>query len=127
MFLNIRLEVHLVKKKSIFVLVMTLMFILGSNVFASNGGIEDILKGSFNPSAPSGMDTTVAGILGTLQYIGYAIAIGMLIYIGIKYTMAAADAKADMKSAVIRYVIGAILIAGADAFFGWIIAVGQGV
>lgn len=123
MFLNIRLEVHLVKKKSIFVLVVALMLIFISNVFA----IEGILSGDFNPSAPSGMDTTVAGILGTLQYIGYAIAIGMLIYIGIKYTMAAADAKADMKSAVIRYVIGAILIAGADAIFGWIVTAGQGV
>ena len=45
------------------------------------------------------------GILGNIQWIGYAIAIGMLIYIGIKYTMASASEKADLKGYMIKFVI----------------------
>lgn len=65
----------------------------------------------------------VNNILAAFQFIGYAIAIGMLIYIGIRYTLSAAEARADMKNTLIKYVIGAIVIAGADAIFGWLVAI----
>ena len=44
--------------------------------------------------------TAVSKILGAIQWIGYAFAIGMLIYIGIKYTMSAANEKADLKKSL---------------------------
>ena len=112
------------KKKSILIFMMLFIFMLSSIAFAEEGAAKDIagiIGGEPTATPPTGMDGTVSGFLGTFQFIGYAVAIGMLIYIGIKYTMAAADAKADMKTTAIRYVIGAILIAGADAIFGWII------
>lgn len=68
---------------------------------------------------------TANTILGFVQFIGYAIAVGMLIYVGIKYVMASADEKANLKNSLIRYVIGAILIAGASAISGWIFALGE--
>ena len=74
----------------------------------------------------SGATTFVSGLLGTVQFVGYAIAIGMLIYVGIKYVMASANEKADLKNAMIKYVIGAILIAGASTIAGWFFTVGQG-
>lgn len=64
-------------------------------------------------------------ILGLIQWIGYAFAIGMLIYIGIKYTMAAANEKADLKKGLINYVIGAVIIAGAATICGWITTFGE--
>ena len=64
-------------------------------------------------------------VLGLIQWIGYAFAIGMLIYIGIKYTMAAANEKADLKKGLINYVIGAIIIAGAATICGWITTFGE--
>lgn len=60
-------------------------------------------------------------ILGWLQWFGYAIAVGMLIYIGIKYTMSAASERASLKSHLISYVIGAIFIAAASTIAGFII------
>lgn len=67
----------------------------------------------------------VSKILGLLQWIGYAFAIGMLIFIGIKYTMSAANEKADLKKGLINYVIGAILIAGAATICGWLADFGE--
>lgn len=56
---------------------------------------------------------TAGSIIGAIQFIGYAIAIGMLIYVGIKYVTSSAQDKADLKNNLIRYVIGAIIVAGA--------------
>ena len=60
----------------------------------------------------------VSGILGAIQWIGYAIALGMLIYIGIKYVMSSAQDKADLKNNLVRYIIGVVIIAGASTIFG---------
>ena len=85
-------------------------------VFATfdNAGIE------VNAKAPGNSAETARNIIGAIQWIGYAIAVGMLIFIGIKYVMASADEKANLKNALIRYVIGAVLIAGATTIAGWI-------
>ena len=69
--------------------------------------------------------TAVSKILGAIQWIGYAFAIGMLIYIGIKYTMSAANEKADLKKGLINFVIGAVIIAGAATICGWLASFGS--
>ncbi len=51
-------------------------------------------------------------VLGCIQLAGYAMAIGMLLYLGIKYMMAPANEKANLKSSSVKYVIGALLIGG---------------
>lgn len=65
-----------------------------------------------------------SNVLGFVQFVAYAIALGMLIYVGIKYVMASANEKADLKSALVKYVIGAIIIAGASTILGWIMQIG---
>ncbi len=57
-------------------------------------------------------------VLGYVQWFGYAIAVGMLLYIGIKYMMASANEKADLKKGSISYVIGAIIVVAASTLFG---------
>ena len=81
---------------------------------------------SFKPSADMGDDATKFAnkILGFVQWAGYAIAVGMLIYVGIKYVMASANEKADLKNSLIKYVIGAVLIAGAATISQWIFNIG---
>lgn len=74
-------------------------------------------------SAPGGGQVFANKILGFVQWVGYAIAIGMLIYVGIKYVMAAANEKADLKNSLIKYVIGAVLIAGATTIAGWVFSI----
>lgn len=57
----------------------------------------------------------IGPILNAIAWVGYVIALGMMLYIGIKYTMAAANEKANLKQGVINYLIGAFLIIGASA------------
>lgn len=75
----------------------------------------------------TGIGNATNTILGFVQFVGYAIAIGMLIYIGIKYATASANEKADLKSMSVKYVIGAVLIAGATAVAGWFFTLGQNI
>ena len=49
-------------------------------------------------------------VLGAVQYVGIFIAVGMLIYIGIKYVMAAPSEKGDLKKNLPTYIIGVVLI-----------------
>ena len=73
-----------------------------------------------------GLEGAIRKILGAIQWIGYAFAIGMLIYIGIKYMMSAANEKADLKKGLINYVIGAVLIAATATICGWLISFADG-
>lgn len=57
---------------------------------------------------------TVSAIVNVVAYFGYAVALGMLAYIAIKYMLSAASDKANMKQGLINYLIGAFLIAGAS-------------
>lgn len=66
----------------------------------------------------STMEGWISELLGLLKSVGIAVAMGMLLYVGIKYTMAAANEKADLKTASIRYIIGAIILFALSACFG---------
>ena len=63
------------------------------------------------------MTGMVNGVLGLLQYAGFAIAIGMTIYAGMKYMMSAANEKAELKQSSVRLVVGAIIVAGISGIF----------
>lgn len=108
--------------KKIMSVFMTIMLVVAcfSTVFAT----ATAMPTPTDPGLDSGMVSFVGIILGAIRWIGYAIAIGMLIYVGIKYVMASANEKADLKNAMIKYVIGAILIAGAASIAGWIFDIG---
>ncbi len=69
------------------------------------------------PSVPVALQDRAEIILGTIQVVGAAIAVGMLIYIGMKYVMSSANERADVKQAAVNYVIGAIIIASAPMLF----------
>ena len=105
------------KKIVSFLLTLAMIATMITSVFA----LPTDLKKIDADTAPGGMGEAVKSILGAIQWVGYAFAVGMLIYIGIKYTMAAANEKADLKKGAINYVIGAIVIAGASAICGWIV------
>lgn len=67
-----------------------------------------------NVSDPTG--GKINTILGYIQFFGIAVALGMLIVIGIKYVIADnADKQADIKNSAINYVFGAFCIFGAVA------------
>ena len=102
--------------KKVWSLLMTaaILAMMCGTVFGGYSGIDP------NVTAPTDAGETANTIIGTMQWFGYAIAIGMLVFIGIKYVMASANEKADLKNALIRYVIGAVLIVFAVTIAGWV-------
>lgn len=55
----------------------------------------------------------VSRIIGALMWVGYAIGLGMTIYVGIKYVMASADEKASLKGLFTKVIIGTLIITSA--------------
>ncbi len=101
------------KKVMSLLMTVAMLAMMCSTVFGFTGITPTV-------TAPSGAGNTAGTIIGAMQWFGYAIAIGMLVFIGIKYVMASANEKADLKNALIRYVIGAVLIVFAVTIAGWV-------
>lgn len=67
-----------------------------------------------NPSQPTGSQNEFAKkLLGIIQFVGIAVALGMLIIIGIRYVAAPAEEKGKIKDTAIGYLFGAVCIFGA--------------
>lgn len=97
------------KKTISMLLAMVMMFAMCTAVYASSSfPAQTITKGSLGEIETKGIT-----LLGTLQWVGYLVAIGMIIWVGIKYLMSGAGEKAKAKETLVPIVIGAILIAGA--------------
>lgn len=97
---------------------MLLLVVFSTPVFA--GGIMGEVFGvpEVTPSITDADITKMTEeVLGVVKYVGVAIAIGMVLYAGIKYMMSAANDKAELKNSSIRLIIGAIIIAGAAVLF----------
>ena len=99
---------------SVIVLAVMLLMSFSTIVFAA--GYE-----GFDASMqdPGGEASNLANkILGILTWVGVAIAIGMLIFLGIKYVTASPDGKADLKKQLGVYVLGFALIVSATTIVG---------
>ena len=95
------------KKSIIICIALILLFSINCISYA---GVGDII--SIEDVTPSELEGVQANkILGLMQWLGYAIAIGMIIFCGIKYVLSGATQKAKIKDTLIPLLIGAILIA----------------
>lgn len=103
------LNKKVMKVLSIVLLVVVVFMTMGNSVFAAV--TDDFNQDSTitNPEAKTLANT----ILGALTWLGVAIAIGMLIYLGIKYVTSSPDGKADLKGKLGVYILGLVLILGA--------------
>lgn len=99
-------------RKKFMSVMLTIVFVIAmsTNVLATN------LIHKPNPTPISGTKSMVESILGIVEASALAVAFGMLFYVGIKYTMAAANEKAELKASSIKYIVGAILIFGSAKF-----------
>lgn len=98
------------KKTISLVLTICLLLLMATNVFAI--GLIPVAK----PTAISGTESMIEKVLGIIEAGAYAVALGMLFYVGIKYTMVAANEKAEVKASSVKYIVGAILIFGSTTF-----------
>lgn len=60
-------------------------------------------------------ETPVKTILGLIKWGGLAVAVGMTMFIGIKYITASPDGKAEIKKTITYYVLGIVLLVSASA------------
>lgn len=100
--------------KIIFLISIISIFTIG-NCLATNGWDIEI-----TPNSDLGSDNDQkivnAGnqIIGIIQMVGVAIAVVMLIMLGIKYMIAKKKKKADIKKTATIYIIGAVILFGAS-------------
>lgn len=87
---------RIVKKMMSLILTISLLCSMFGNIVYAN--------------SVSAIESKVATIVDAVSYFGYAIAVAMFLFVGIKYAMAPANEKADVKQASVSYLIGAFLI-----------------
>lgn len=59
---------------------------------------------------------SVTSILGLIQWIGIAVAVAYLIFMGIKFTIGSIDDKAEIKKHIAPFLIGLVIIIGVSTF-----------
>lgn len=104
---------------SLFMTMMLILATFATPVFATGGIMGEVFGVSeVTPTITDGEIKDMASeVLGIIKYVGLAIAMGMVLYAGMKYMMSAANEKAELKNSSIRLVIGAVIIAGASVMF----------
>ena len=104
-------------------LIILLLFSIATPIFASSDKIDISQiteKIDRNNDTATHVAEAAGGIIGIIQIVGTAVAIFMLIYIGIKYVIAAPSEKADLKKTAFIYVVAAIFIFAASNILGLI-------
>lgn len=94
------------------IILASLIFVVP--VFADPPGAGTMKSALSNPwGGNDAIRSSGNTILGIIQLVGNAFAIGTMMMIGIKYMLAAPEEKASLKQRIFPYMIGAILIFGA--------------
>ena len=110
------------KKKLLSILMAALLCVMPfSTVLASS--VSNITLPTISPSLPNGtgdIGGIVGMVLGIISFIAYAVAIIMVMYVGVKYLTAGAGTKAEVKSTLVPMLIGAVLVALAPTLVNWI-------
>ena len=105
--------------KTLIIIGMILMIVLLPIVVCASTPIDLIQPNKNELEVPiSNANKWRSRILLIVQIVGSVIAVIMLMVLGVKYMMASAEGKADIKKQVIIYVVGAVLLFGAANIAG---------
>lgn len=109
------------------IMVVLMVVMITTPVFAYTAGGMDLPTGSTSQVAGTQINKVADDIITILKYVGAAIAVVVLLIMGIKYLMASVEEKADFKKAMIPYVVGALLVFAAPWIAGFIIDLVSGI
>lgn len=106
-----------IKINKIFVIFITIVFILSISTIANADLAEDIVdRSSVDPSGgiDGARDLFTLGnkILSILQFIGGGVAVIATLLLAIRYMYSSPDDKAEIKRKLIPYIIGGVMIFG---------------
>ncbi len=114
-------------------IISTILIALFVVCAVANVVLADVNPGNFTGSA-DGMDTEKLNKVGNqviylIRLIGTMISVGVLVVLGVKYMTASPEGKADFKSTMIPYLVGAVLVFAAtwiaSAIYGFASGIGQ--
>ena len=102
------------KVLAILLLAMMVVSTLSTFAFAT----DEIKASDFNKTLDANSKAKITNFTGTLiaaaRYIGFGVAILMLIVLAIKYISAAPSEKAEIKKSAVIYITGAVLLFAAS-------------
>jgi hypothetical protein len=93
-------------KKLFLILTVFITTLLITNVYAVT------MPPIQTPDDAATLTATITNILGYLKWISFVAAVGVMVFLGIRYTMATVNERAEIKNALVMYGLGAIMIAG---------------
>lgn len=100
-------------KNKKFVIMLLACLFLFNNMLVFATGENWTLGQETNPSTVSEAEPVIKTIIGTMQWVGYFIAILMLVWVGIRYVTSSVGEKVKAKESLAPMLIGAILVIGA--------------
>lgn len=103
-----------VKVISTILMVLLIVSMFSSVVMASVADKVDSITSKVPDGAEGKINTLAGNIIGVLTTVGIAVAVIILLILGIKYMMGSASEKAEYKKTMIPYLVGAVLIFGAS-------------
>lgn len=102
---------------------MILMVVFVGNVFANNNGITSVtVPGG---TAAPGVSKLTGNIWSTISVVVQVLAVAAVVFAGVRYMFASADAKADIKQQTLILVIGAVLVFAAVPLLNMIAGASQ--
>lgn len=107
--------------------IISLLVIIAALALSFNMVFATVTVPKASPVDDAGFNSTISNVLGVVTIVCYAAAVILLITLGVKWLIAAPDAKADLKKSAIYYVIGAIMIFAAGAIVDVIRNLGKSV
>lgn len=102
------------KNKKIVMTIRILLIIVVIASLANTVLAYDPNSWNATENAPATMTTIVGRVLGFVQVLGSAIAVIMIVVLGIKYMVGSVEEKAEYKKTMIPYAVGAICIFAAS-------------
>lgn len=116
------------KSKKIFlrvlpVLMLAVMLISSNFIFAADEPISTNFSNLSGGSASDTLSKTTKNIWSTVTLILQILAVAAIVFAGVRYMFASADAKADIKKQLVILVLGAVLVFGASTIIQIIVKV----
>lgn len=103
------------KIKKIIVFFIILISIISISL-VSNASYLDKFTGDVTSEPATRAGNITSSALTIIQIIGMAVAVIMIMVLGIKYMIASAADRAEIKKHAVVYVVGALLMFGASGF-----------
>ena len=96
---------------------------VGANLTIASMALANASPYNIQPTAPTDLGDVqgkISSALGIAQFIGFVVAIIMLIWVGVKYLTSGAGKQAEAKDMLVPLIVGAALVALAGPIANWV-------